>query len=319
MKTFKLLLLASALASTSALAEPACQVAERQVFRAQSKAVLLAGGASAPADARFVLFRAPLRVNTDGAPNSYHPDDLAGATRAINNIANGVSIRDMAGKALSYKETLRVFGQFRDAGWTPPQGYRIHWQNVIAAMKQGDRLVPCVFRQGDYAGYFGSLTALKNGLPPETAGECSVADQLDERVVPALVMAGGNNPLRQFRAARGDLVVAINPANGVVQAAVIGDFGPPDNLGEGSVALNMALLKKTAQPKTYAEAKRLDTGRQEILVAIMPGSAAFQLQRPYTATNIAARAAAWADTKGYGSADGFSQLVQSCGKELNRN
>jgi hypothetical protein len=46
---------------------------------------------------------------------------------------------------------------------------------------------PCVFEK-DNRGYFGSLTALKNGLPEADSGECQVKNQLDLRFVPAIVL-----------------------------------------------------------------------------------------------------------------------------------
>jgi len=187
----------------------------------------------------------------------------------------------------------------------------ISWQSVLAARNENGRTIPCVFRDGDFKGYFGSLTSLKNGLSGTEVGECEAKNQLDQRFVPALVLAGGSNVLKTFGARKGDLVLAHNPANGVTQTAVIGDFGPPDNIGEGSVALNMALLKRTAQPKTYDEAKKLDTGSQEILVAIIPKSASFELKRPYAADNLAERVGSWAKTNGYNDAAGLQTLMRA--------
>jgi hypothetical protein len=274
-------------------AQTACSIQQQEVFAPQRKTVARASRCGAPADAQFVLVQSKLRVNTDGAPNSYHPDDPKGQTKAINNIANGISVR-RNGKAVSYAETIRVFEDFRDHNWTVPAGYQMTWENVLAARKEESRKVPCVFTSGEYQGYFGSLTALKNNLSGAGAGECSAANQLDERYVPALVIAGGSNPLKHFGVSTGDLLIAINPSNGAVQAAVVGDSGPPDNLGEGSVALNMSLLKKTHQPTNYSEAKALDTGSQEMILAVIPKSAGYKLQRPYSADNITVRVTDWA-------------------------
>jgi hypothetical protein len=264
-----------------------------------------------------ILFKSQLRVNTDGAPNSYHPDDLRGTTKAINNIANGVAVYP-AGKSkpLNYEETIKTFEAFRDNGWVQPKEYSIKWTNVLAAGNDAGRSVPCVFQNGDYKGYFGSLTALKNGLSGEAAGECGVANQLDERFMPALVIAGGATPVKKFGAKLGDLVVAFNPSNGAVVPAVIGDSGPPENLGEGSVALNMALMKTDQQPKTYADAKKLDTGNDQIIVAILPGTAAYKLQRPYTAANVALRVTQWVTERGYKDLPAFVDHMRSCESHL---
>ena len=296
-------------------AQSACQIKDTAVFEPQGKTIALVSSANSEND--IIVFRSKLRVNTDGAPNSYHPEDLNGSTQAINNIANGVGVRNEEdGKSVSYAELIKVFEEFRDNNWEVPEGYRINWRNVLAARKVAGRTIPCVFQSGEHKGYFGSLTALKNGLSGDKAGECEVANQLDERFVPALVMAGGKNPLKHFQAIVGDLVLALNPANNAVTAAVIGDTGPDDNLGEGSVALNMALLKRDKQPTNYKEAKQLDTGKQIIAVAIIPGSRAYKLQRPYSAENIKTRVTEWAAEQGYGSFANFAAFILKCSEQL---
>ena len=164
------LLLASTAATSAAQRD--CDIRAQDTFGKDS--VVLAVQPGSDRAAAFVLFRSALRVNTDGAPNSYHPFDLEGSSKAINNIANGVAIYRLGGnQPVSYRETIAVFGKFRDANWMTPAGYRIDWQNVIAASKLGGRTVPCVFQSGDDKGYFGSLTALQNGLPLSASGECS--------------------------------------------------------------------------------------------------------------------------------------------------
>ncbi|MBV8896592.1 MAG: hypothetical protein JO051_08780 [Acidobacteriaceae bacterium] len=293
-----------------------CTIQQQEVFAPQGKPVVLASRPGAPADARFVLFQSKLRVNTDGAPTSYHPDDPKGQTKAINNIANAISVRK-DGKSVSYADTIRVFEDFRDHDWTVPAGYQLTWQNVLAARTEGSRKVPCVFTSGENKGYFGSLTALRNNLSGAAAGECSAADQLDERYVPALVIAGGSNPLKHFGVSTGDLLIALNPANGVVQAAVVGDSGPTDNLGEGSVALNMSLLKNTHQPRTYSETKVLDTGSHEIIVALLPKTAAYKPQRPFSAENITARVIDWLTSHGYESLQTFNATAKTCASQMN--
>lgn len=262
--------------------------------------------------ADVIVFRTSLRVNTDGAPNSYSPSDLTGTTNAINNICNGVSVRDSKGEPLGCSSIRSVFAAFRDSGWREPAGYSIRWQNVIAPRRVGDRTIPCVFESGPYKGFFGSLTTLRNGLSGDAAGECLVNDQVDHRTIPAMVLPGGDNALRRLGARIGDLVVVSNPENGVTLAAILADSGPAGNLGEGSVALNMALLGRTTQPTTYAEAKKLDTGTRQMIVAIIPRSAGFQRARPFTAGNIGARTTAWLAARGYGTQSQFVQAIAAC-------
>ena len=159
------LLLVAGLAGIASAQE--CAIEDSDLFTGggQNERVNRIGreGAGPPVD--LIAFRTSLRVNTDGAPNSYHPGDLRGQVRAINNICNGVSARDAAGNRLGCAATRDAFTRFRDAGWVEPAGVTIRWQNVIAQRIVGGRAVPCIFDSGPHAGYFGSLTTLKNGLP----------------------------------------------------------------------------------------------------------------------------------------------------------
>ena len=209
-----------------------------------------------------------------------------------------------------------MFGQFPDAtGYHPVDTKytgKMYWLPPVMDRKR----CRASSRRESIRATSGSLTSLKNGLSAEQAGECDAGNQLDERVIPALVIAGGNNPLKDFGAKLGDLVFAFNPSNGVGKAAVIGDVGPPDNLGEGSVALNMALLKVEKTPSNYNEAKTLDTGEQDIVVAIMPGTRSYKLERPYSDRNISSRVDSWIAEHGYRSIADLTDVMKVCVKQL---
>jgi hypothetical protein len=292
-----------------------CRVVRSGVFRPQDqrkRVRLVARQGDNSGTHNVIFFRTSLRVNTDGAPNSYHPQDLTGSVRAINNICNGVGVK-RNGVTLRCPQARQVFARFRDNNFTVPAGHTITWQNVIAATTtpQG-RIVPCVFQSGEFAGFFGSLTSLKHGLGGAAAGECGHLNQLDQRHIRALVLPGGNNVVKSFGAHVGDLVFTFNPADNVASAAVVGDIGPPDNLGEGSVGLNMTLLGRTQQPTTYQEALRLDTGTRQMLVAILPGTGAFNLRRPFTNENVDGRVQEWLTQAGFASRDAFLAFMRDC-------
>ena len=310
-----LALAAGMLAASIGQASAACTIDGQGSFAGEG--VRLARPQSLGATANFAVYRAPLAVNTDGAPTSYHPEDFLGETRAINRIDNGIAIRRADGSRLSVAEKRRVFDLWRSTpDWTVPQGFRITWQNVIAATPQGK---PCVFgaAAGEHAGYFGSLTALQNGLSGPAAGECGAANQLDQRFIPAIVLRGdASSPLRRFGARTGDLVLAVNPATAVVVPAVIGDTGDGNRIGEGSVALNMALLGRTEQPRTFRDALGLDTGTREMVVAVLPGTIAFRRERPYSAANLRSRVEAWAQERGYGGLQGLADAALDCASGL---
>ena len=291
-------------------AKAACNIDQSERFAGEK--LLLARREGLPKAARLGLFKAPLAVNTDGAPTSYHPDDYTGDSLALNHLDNAIVIQAKSGAKLTLAQRMAVFDRwYRSGNWQVPKGYKISWQNVIAV----DAGQPCVFKQ-DHAGYFGSLTALRNGLGGAAAGECGVHDQLDQRYLPSLVLRGSANPLRGWGAAVGDLALVTHPATGVNVAAIIGDSGDGKRIGEGSVALNLALLSGATMPANYRQARSLDTGTQDMVVAVLLGSRHFERTRPYTRENIAQRVQDWAAAQGYGSVQALADAALQCSAGL---
>ncbi len=259
-------------------------MAQSEVFAPQNKKVLLLKDAASPR--KIILFQTNLRVNTDGSPLSYHPQDPRGRTKAINNVCNAIVVRRTNSNAnlcfTNFGKAIQVFEQFRDSNFqTVPSGFRITWQNVIATVRENGKDVPCVFRSGEFEGYFGSLTALRNDLTTDR-GECEINDQVNPMTVPALVLAGGQNPVKAFGAKLGDLLIAFNPHTQLFTAAIIGDIGPKDNLGEGSVSLNMKLLGTTTPPTNKQETFRLSIENTKVLIAIIPGIPSSSTWRNHT-------------------------------------
>lgn len=277
-----------------------------------SKTILLLKD-SENADRKIILFQTTLRVNTDGSPNSYHPQDPRGEKNAINTICNAVAVRREGSDAnlckTEFSVAIKVFEQWRDNNWIVPKGYKITWNNVLPATTKDGRCVPCVFKNGDYKGYFSSFTALTNGLPEGQHGECEIANQINPLQVPALVLVGGTNPVKDFGARVGDLVVAFNPANSETAFAVIGDTGPTDNLGEGSVALNLKLRGETKQPRNRAETNRLNIEGQGVLIAIIPATSSYK-KMPFTAENIAERIKSWQTEAGFSTPKEFVEMMK---------
>ncbi|HEU4795143.1 MAG TPA: hypothetical protein VFT02_05895 [Pyrinomonadaceae bacterium] len=306
-------------ASLSVVQAQEFRVAQSKVFTPQNKRILLLKDAASPR--QIILFQTNLRVNTDGSPLSYHPQDPRGRTKALNNICNGIAVRRLnSNKNLCFSEfgkAIQVFEQFRDSGFqTVPTGFRITWQNVLPTVKENGKDVPCVFKTGEFTGYFGSLTALKNGLTGDK-GECDVNDQVNPMTVPALVLAGGQNPVRAFGAKLGDLLIAFNPRTQLFTAAIIGDTGPADNLGEGSVSLNMKLLGTTTAPTNKEETFRLSIENTKVLIAIIPASRAFNVAKPYTAENINQRIDEWRTEAGFTSLEKLLEMMKSFQPRLN--
>lgn len=287
-------------------------VARSGVFAPQQKKVLLLKDASVDKD--LILFKTNLHVNTDGAPLSYHPLDLRGNEKALNNICNAVAIRRAgSNKNLclsNFSEAISVFEQFRDSKFEiVPEGFSITWDNVLIPEVVNGKKVPCVFKTGEYAGYFASATSLKNGLTSDK-GECECNNQVDPLKVPGLVLAGGSrNIVRQFGAKLGDLVIAYNPKNKNLVFGIINDAGPPNNLGEGSVLLNMKLKGDTTFPKNKRETFRYSIS-SDIIIGIIPNSRSFHEVRPFTAENINERVERWLRESGFAGKEDYVKFLE---------
>jgi hypothetical protein len=318
LKYFWMLVVALPLCVSSARAQT-FTVAQKKVFAPQNKKVLLLKDAGS--DRKIILFQTNLRVNTDGSPLSYHPQDPRGKTKALNNICNGIAVRRVGSNSnlcfTAFGDAIRVFEKFRDSNFqTVPQGFRITWNKVLATVQENGKDVPCVFKSGEFKGYFGSLTALRNGLTTNR-GECDVNDQVNPMTVPALVLAGGQHPVKAFGAQVGDLLIAFNPRTQLFTAAIIGDTGPADNLGEGSVSLNMKLLGTTTPPTNKQETFGLSIENAKVLIAIIPGSRLFNVAKPYTADNINERINAWRAAAGFTTPEKLVEMMKSFQPRLN--
>ena len=299
------------------------EVTDSGTFVPQHKKILLL---KKPSGEKLILFKTNLAVNTDGIPTSYHPFDLRGDSIALNSILNGIFVfRKSDGVNLSvprpkgkYTQTERnkmaseaytVIEKWRDSKYTViPPGYKITWQSVLIA-SEGK---PCIFSNGKYKGYFASATALTNHLT-SNMGECNCNNQVDPFVIPALVLAKNGsikNPVRTYGASLGDLVLAYNPATQTLVYAIVGDTGPADNLGEGSVILNMKLKGVTIFPTKKRETYDLATDKN-IMVCILPNSNSYQLQRPYTQENIKSRITNWFSEQGYPGETDLIQLFEN--------
>ena len=147
-------------------------------------------------------------------------------------------------------------------------------------------------------------------------GECEINDQLNAEKIPTLVLAGGRNILTAFGAEVGDLLVAYNPRTQIYVAAIIGDTGPPDNLGEGSIALDLKLRGRSEIPKNYAELKRLSIENTQVLVAIIQGSNTYSVSKPFTVINIEDRVMMWQRQFGFSTPESFVAMMRSFSKQL---
>ncbi|MCB9277048.1 MAG: hypothetical protein H6564_23650 [Lewinellaceae bacterium] len=283
------------------------------VFQPQNKKVVLMEDSLSQ---KLILFQTTLQVNTDGTPLSYHPQDLGGKTKALNTIGNAVAIYkngesgNIFLKRGFYSEAMSVFEQFRDSDYEKvPDGYKIKWQNVLIPEKTGSVEKPCIFKSGKYQGYYASATSLQNGLT-SNKGECNCNNQVNPLEIPALVLVGGkDNPLWKYGARVADLLIAYNPENGAVSYAIINDTGPNDKLGEGSVLLNMQLNKTDVLPKNRKDTYGLVT-KNDVIIAMIPASGKYKVERPFTADNIKNRITSWLIDNGFSGEADFVQFLQ---------
>lgn len=123
-------------------------------------------------------------------------------------------------------------------------------------------------------GYYVSTTALCDFTKPDSDPRRYV----DAQRVPYVVLPSH----RPGNACMGDFALAVNLANGLKCAAICGDIGPADQIGEGSIALARA-LGVPSNPRTGG------CGR-DILIILFPGSRTLPAW-PHTLSEINARVA----------------------------
>lgn len=269
---------------------------------------------------RVVQFSTPLRVTTDGAPNSFKLDQSS-PVPALNILCNAfqVYVVDTGGRrqsAIPMKQCTRkleLFRAFHASGWRQPPGFEVSWRAGLMGRERDGELVPCIFTRGRYAGFLATKTNLTNGLV-EGRGECDVADQVDPLSVPGLTIQGGSNFIRSSGVRLGDLaVVTLARADGstVDVAAVVVDSGGTPYPAMGTVALNAALLDRPVVVETHGQVLTYDIPASA-LVTIISGTAGTGLKRPYTAANIASRLDGLLAGKGLRGVAGLLAAARTC-------
>jgi hypothetical protein len=223
-----------------------------------------------------VLFAGPMQVNTDGAPTSYHPDDLWGTDGlAINTICNGASAVLASGERLDYRQCTRLIEAVREARAADWEGFpRIEFYGV--ATRNGR---PCTAPSG----HFVSTTAL---AADPSRDRCDQARYLDALTVPFIIRPGASAFTDQGMGL-GDLAVTVEPRSGRMEFAVVGDIGPRRGLSEGSVFLARTLRGQATQPTTRREVAATAVPRVWTLVLTDA-----TLEAPITTDRIRAAASA---------------------------
>lgn len=197
-----------------------------------------------------LFFVEKLNVNTDGTSRSYSIDDFWGESVALNNLCNAMNGKCAELKNEMAKRGRRILTQKAAAdGW--PRG-------LLEKTRISESIIP--FNNGKPCptvnGFMVSATALHK---TEITDNCDSSNYVDALVTPAIVIPknpkGGVSEFHARGARVGDLVVTMLPGSASPVFAVVGDTGPINSLGEGSLALNGRLLGKKEAPKNYREVR----------------------------------------------------------------
>lgn len=179
-----------------------------------------------------------VKVDADGAPNAYHPDDV------------GLNCRTGTGfKGLDCPANAG----YPNASW---------WRDALVADPDNAERA-FVQPVGPFAGFFVSMTSLENAAKEKT----DPARYVDSTAVPYIVFPGKFYDMKGT-GRMGDLGYAVNLDNALSSPFVVADIGPSDaELGEMSIALAEALGGSAPNPRTGAGAP---TGK--ILYVVFPKS-----------------------------------------------
>lgn len=223
-------------------------------------------GEAADASRGPVLFAAPLNVNTDGTSRSYSVDDPGGESFALNRICNAMAGFCQGMSRAARQTRFARLREARDRNWPADLLSETRLSPDVIPRRADGRVCPEVEVAGRR--FLVSSTAL---FDPRVSDGCSMARYVDALSVPALVLQRGPNGFTNRGVRVGDAVVAWRTGLDAPVYAVVGDTGPPDRLGEGSIALNGQLLRRTGEPVNYDQVVR-DYVVPRAHVLVFPGS-----------------------------------------------
>jgi hypothetical protein len=194
---------------------------------------------------KSLFFIGGLKTNTDGAKRSYNVTDFWGEDTALNNLCNAMD-DSCGGLGQDGLRQRRIMTQkARADGWPANELRGTRISPDIIPFSGGK---PCP----EVDGFLVSSTALENR---SVSNVCDLSRYVDAIKTPALVIPKGASAFTGRGVAKGDLVVAMGSGAQDPVFAIVGDLGPANKLGEGSIAMAGKLLGKTAEPKNYKEIK----------------------------------------------------------------
>ena len=193
-----------------------------------------------PAQTAYLYVTDHSRIDADGAPNAYHPDDIG--KHCIKDPHKGLDCPANAG----YPKT----------SWWPSVLVRDPKDSSRAYEQQ----------TGEFKGFLVAMTWLTGGANiPST----DPAKYVDSRRIPYIVFPGSTFATRAGTGFKGDVGFAWHVVNGKKTSFIVADQGGGEDarLGEGSIALYEALGGKNLNPR---DGSGVASGRVRFL--LFPGS-----------------------------------------------
>lgn len=236
-----------------------------------------------------LLFLTDLKVNTDGTTISYHQHDIKGTRCVADASAKPCAINLIRHAYRNWKRPYSDFIRVRDAGYPPRETWKVLSSSIIEKdTKKTKSGKPCITSEG----YLVSMTADVSVPGGWTrVGDCDQSKWIDALKIPSIVLPQNTKSTRTEFSKKNvktrNLVIGFTrSATKRVVHGIVGDYGPVNELGEASVAMNRKLngLPESAMPKHRKDAyERFQAGYSAIL--LFPG-AKYRISRPLSSEKI---------------------------------
>lgn len=209
-------------------------------------------------DSRAIAFTSQMMVNTDGAPDAYHPDD-----NGITHICNGISVK-VDGKCQWKAKCMEDYRKAKEEGFKGPT------KLCFFAMVTDGEGVPLIQGENDpKPGYFISKTAFTQ---PGVSSEKPQA-YLDSHEIPYIVIPVKWNKDKGFEGIKlGDFAAVLRKSNQKISYAIVGDLGPNNKLGETSLNVHLALGNDPFMMRYGKKRAMRGIDTSDVVYMIFPGS-----------------------------------------------